>query len=318
VVLRYAWRVTKYDPADRDEHGRYTGPETVYSDHGPVEQAYLDAVAAFAEDAGVARLAIRDPQVAGLVNFGVEPPVEGHGLAGLFPPDLAGYHDGAEVPLPVALALVRAMLRDHGAKCRLEAEGRFFVHVGYDQYVFVGSARPCRRAVARTRRLGLFAEPVDASPLDPTLDEPAQRRPADPAFWAELAALVDARGAVLLQELFVEHASRWYRLTPATDLGAVRAGLRPRARLLAWPDLSPDVDGVLASLPDDPFELVWEDAHGRLHGQQASDVHADELRELAAGARAATVVRGDLDQRHPLLTAVRPDADGVVRARWAP
>ncbi len=315
-MLPYAWRVTKYDPADRDEHGRYTGPETIYSDHGPVEQAYLDAVAVFCEDTGVTRLAIREPQVAGLVNFGVEPPIPGHGLAGLFPPDLAGYHDGAEVPVEVAVALVRAMLRDHGAWCRLEVEGRFFVDVGYDQYLYVGSDRPCGRAVARTHELGLFAEPVDG--YDREVEEPGERRPADQAFWAELAGLAAARGAVLLQELFVENASRWYRLTPASDLGAVRAGLRPRARLLAWPDLSPGVDGVLASLPDDLFEFVWEDPLGRLHGQQASDVHAEELRELSAGARAATIVRSAVAAPDPLLAAVLPDPDGVVRARWTP
>jgi small subunit ribosomal protein S1 len=165
------------------------------------------------------------------------------------------------------VVLVRAMLRDHGAWCRLEADGHLFVHVGRDQYLHVGSDRPCERAVARTHQLGLFAEAIEASPLDPALDEPAERRPADHAFWAELAGLVATRGAVLLQELFVEYASRWYRLTPATDLGTVRAGMRPRARLLAWPDLSPDVEGILARLPDDLFELVWEDADGRLHGQ---------------------------------------------------
>ncbi|MGW1898667.1 hypothetical protein ACWCQB_14690 [Streptomyces hirsutus] len=29
-------RITKYDPADRDEHGRYTGTEDTVSDHGAV------------------------------------------------------------------------------------------------------------------------------------------------------------------------------------------------------------------------------------------------------------------------------------------
>ncbi|MEV6750574.1 hypothetical protein AB0N21_40725 [Streptomyces sp. NPDC051080] len=82
---------------------------------GPVEAAYLAALAAFAESSGIDRLEIRDLSVTGHVHLGVEPPVAGHGLAGLFPPDLTGYHDGAEVCLPVALELVRAMLRDQGA-----------------------------------------------------------------------------------------------------------------------------------------------------------------------------------------------------------
>ncbi|MFB9884512.1 hypothetical protein ACFFMN_41930 [Planobispora siamensis] len=60
------------------------------------------------------------------------------------------------------LELVRAMLRDNGAWCRLEAAGRFFVHVGYDQYVYVGSIDPCEQARERTRALGLFPERIGA------------------------------------------------------------------------------------------------------------------------------------------------------------
>ncbi|MEV0407827.1 hypothetical protein [Actinoallomurus sp. NPDC050550] len=60
-VLPYVYRVTKYDPADRDESGGYTGAEEAVSDHGPVETAYLEAVAAFAEDTGVHELTIREP-----------------------------------------------------------------------------------------------------------------------------------------------------------------------------------------------------------------------------------------------------------------
>jgi hypothetical protein len=91
VMLSNVFQVTKYDPADRDEHGRYVGVQDVYSDHGHVEAAYLAAVAAFAEDVGVSDLTIREPEVAGFVNFGVEAPIDGFGLAGLFPLDLIGY-----------------------------------------------------------------------------------------------------------------------------------------------------------------------------------------------------------------------------------
>ncbi|WP_431313295.1 hypothetical protein [Streptomyces antnestii] len=42
-------RITKYDPADRNEHGHYTGAEEAVSDHGPVEAAYLAAIAVTVE-----------------------------------------------------------------------------------------------------------------------------------------------------------------------------------------------------------------------------------------------------------------------------
>ncbi|MCX5296313.1 hypothetical protein OG898_07385 [Streptomyces sp. NBC_00193] len=84
--LPHAYRVTKYDPADRAPDGTYRGTEDTDSDHGPVEAAYLAAVAAFAEESGIELLTVRDPRVvgaAGGAHFGREPAVEGHGLTGL-------------------------------------------------------------------------------------------------------------------------------------------------------------------------------------------------------------------------------------------
>ncbi|MER7913074.1 S1 RNA-binding domain-containing protein [Streptomyces sp. NPDC096068] len=277
----FTYRITKYDPADRDEHGSYAGGEDTVSDHGPVEAAYLAAVAAFAGAAGVDHLDVREPQVAGPVSFGREPAVEGDGLAGLFPPGLEGFHDGATVPLPVALELVRAMLRDNGVWCRLEAEDAFTVHVGWDQYLYVGSDRPCEEALTRTRALGLFPERLPVSPYAAELDEePGEQRPADGDFWDLVRRRVGEGRAALLEEHHVANASRWHRLTEH-NLDEVRARLAPRARVAVWPDLPTGVDAALAAPPDEGLvEFLPED-----------------------GGR-------------PLLTAVLPDADGVLRARW--
>ncbi|GAA0943927.1 RNA-binding protein [Nonomuraea longicatena] len=310
-------RVTKYDPADRDAHDYYVGSEDVHSDHGPVEAAYLEAVTAFAREAGVTHLTIREPALAGVIGFGVEPPIDGHGLAGLFPPDLTGYHDGARVPLAVGLELVRAMLRDNGAWCRLEAEDRFFVHVGYDQYVYIGSALPCPHAVALTHRRGLFAEPIGRSPYDPELDgDDHLRRPADATFWAELDALLSERGAVVLEEGYVANASRWHRIVPG-GVGAVRARLAPRARLLVWPDLSPEVDAALADLPDEGLsEVVWQAPQGHLAGVYVCETDYPALPAMLAGAVAVLILSCYEGEETPLMAAALPDPDGVLRARW--
>ncbi|MFE7327873.1 RNA-binding protein [Streptomyces sp. NPDC057565] len=316
VPPAFVHRITKYDPADRDEHGHYTGAEDTVSDHGPVESAYLAAIAAFAEASGIDRLEIREPAVTGLAHFGVEPPAEGHGLDGLFPPDLTGYHDGAEVSLPVALELVRAMLRDEGAWCRLETGDVFTVHVGWDQYVYVGSDRPCPDAVARTRELGLFPEPLTASPYAAEFDEAEMTEPADEDFWARVRTTLASRQTALLEEEHVRGASRWHRLT-AENLDAVRAGLIPRALLTVWPDLTPDVGAVLAALPEDgPVEFVWETQDGRISHAIVDDTHYQELSVHVAGARAARALSLYVDERHPLFCAALPDGDGVLRARW--
>lgn len=315
-MLPYVYRVTKYDPADRDARGHYTGPEDTVSDHGPVEAAYLQAVAAFARDSGVDRLAVREPGIPSLAHFGVEKPVEGFGLDGLFPSGPAGFHDGAEVPLAVGLELVRAMLRDNGAWCRLEVEGTFAAHVGWDQYLYVGSSRPCPDALALTRALGLFPERLDASPYGFEDEEPGIQRPADDRFWAYLRRAVDDGVAGLLEETYVDGGTRWHHLT-GDSVDGIRTALAPRARLEVRPPLSPDVETVLSTLPTDATsECVWRDEHGVMHSVLADETDFPELLPLVAGATAAAIVPLSTEDRARLFTAVMPDPDGVLRARW--
>ncbi|RKE23340.1 RNA-binding protein [Streptomyces sp. TLI_171] len=315
-MLPYVYRVTKYDPADRNEHGHYTGPEDPVSDHGPVEAAYLAAVGAFAAASGVRELELREPQLpAATVHFGLEPVIDGFGLDGLLPGGAAGLYDGVRVPLAVGQELVRAMLRDHGVWCRLEDGERFFVHIGWDQYLYVGSHLPCEEAVARTAALGLFPERIDASPYHPDYDEPGEQRPADDTFWARLRWCVEQGEAALLEEMYAHNASRWHRLTGGA-IDTVRAALAPRALLAGWPEPRTDLAQVTAELAarpaDDTVELVLEHPDGRITAT------VGEAAELAAlpPARAAAVLSIYTDERHPLLTAALPDADGVLRARW--
>uniref|UniRef100_A0AAU3H8U0 S1 RNA-binding domain-containing protein n=1 Tax=Streptomyces sp. NBC_01401 TaxID=2903854 RepID=A0AAU3H8U0_9ACTN len=317
-MLPHVYRVTKYDPADRDDHGHYLGAQDVVSDRGAYEAAYLQSVAAFAADAGLDQLAVREPGIASFVHFGADETVDGYGLGDLFPDGLRGFHDGAEVQLATALELVRNMLRDSGAWCRLEAEGVLEVHVGWDQYLYVCTSRPSEAAVARTRALGLFPEILDASPYAVEADLPDVQRPADAEFWSMLARVVASGRAGILEETYVEGASRWHRLSRETDaLDAVRAGLAPRARLAVWPDLSPDVGTVLGSLPDEGLvEGVWQDTDGRVHSAVADEDDYAELTLRMAGAVAAALLPMYADERVPLFTAVLPDSDGVVRARW--
>ncbi|WP_434597894.1 RNA-binding protein [Streptomyces sp. A5-4] len=234
-MLPYVYQVTKYDPADRDQHGHYAGVEPATSDHGAVETAYLQAIAAFAEEADVDQLAIREPQIGGFADFGAEPPVDGYGLADLFAAGLTGFHDGALVSMAAGLELVRAMLRDNGAWCRLEAEGAFAVHVGWDQYLYIGSSCPCEAALARTRSLGLFPERVHASPYDFAPDDPQHvQRPADADFLDRLHWTISGRLATFLEETYAANASRWHRLT-RDNIETVRSRLTPRSQLRLVP-----------------------------------------------------------------------------------
>lgn len=122
---------------------------------------------------------------------------------------------------------------------------------------------------------------------------------------------VAAGHAGILEETYIEGASRWHHLTRDT-VDVVRAGLAPRARLALWPALSADIDAVLEALPADGLvEGVWQDKDGQLHSVVA---HETEFPMLAAWI-AAAVLSMYVDERAPLCTAVMPDRDGVLRAR---
>ncbi|MET9290636.1 hypothetical protein [Streptomyces sp. NPDC003077] len=96
-----------------------------------------------------------------------------------------------------------------------------------------------------------------------------------------------------------------------------------------WPALSRDVGAVLTALPAAGLvECVWQDPDGRIHDaitdEEGFPEHFPEhfpgtFPELIArlsGATAAALLPVDADARVPLCTAVMPDDDGVVRARW--
>ncbi|MGW7454863.1 hypothetical protein [Streptomyces sp. NPDC054787] len=137
-------------------------------------------------------------------------------------------------------------------------------------------------AVARTRALGLFPEPLTASPYAAEFDAAEVTEPADEDFWTR-----------------------------------VRPGLGPRALLTVWPNLTPDVGAVLATLPEEgSVEFVWEAQDGMISHAIVDDTEYEEFTALVADARAACALPLYLDERHPLLRAALPDSDGVLRARW--
>ncbi|MFJ4681196.1 RNA-binding protein [Kitasatospora sp. NPDC088783] len=317
-MLRHVHRVTAYDPADRDAYGRFTGTTDTRSDRGPVEAAYVAAVAAFAADSGVTVLELREPSLPPVpVHPGPEPAYRDPEPDALLPGGREALHDGLRVDVPTAQELVRAMLRDSGLWCRLEAEGRFAVHIGWDQYMYIGSHLPCERAVAATNAAGLFAERIDASPYDPEPEPRAvQQRPADQEFWDRLRWCVEQGEAALLEELYAGNSARWYRLTPA-NLDTVRAGLAPRARLSVRPDVLGDAAAVAARIAamteqDATVELVVEHPDGRI---TAALHHPGDPAPDLSRARGAALLPLLADEDPPLFTAARPDPDGVLRLR---
>lgn len=156
----HEYRITKYDPARRDEHGSYPVDDwTAFSDIGHeyggvvltraeydrIENAYLAAVRIFAEAAGIDEFFVR-----GLERHG-KPAVE--------------LQEGQRLGLPEALDVVRDLLREAGFWCRLEADGGF-VHIGWDYYLYVGAVAEIGIG-PEVAALGLYLEPGWSSPYHP-------------------------------------------------------------------------------------------------------------------------------------------------------
>jgi small subunit ribosomal protein S1 len=62
-----------------------------------------------------------------------------------------------------AIETVRQTLREDGW-CRLVDDERFYINVGWDYYVYVGTDRPCDESVELAESLGLFVDRDFASP----------------------------------------------------------------------------------------------------------------------------------------------------------
>ncbi len=165
------YRVTKYDPSLRDRNDNYLGDEwtdrydigTEIGGHVLTEDEfeatvnkYLYAVEAFAHESGVTHLTVAN-MVKG--RFTDKPP-------------WASLRNGSTVTLDTAVELVRSMLQGWVLGPKLEDGDRFYIHVAYHMYMWVGSDVECVRATAEAERIGLFVEPGVASWM---LPDPADR-----------------------------------------------------------------------------------------------------------------------------------------------
>ena len=157
VALLHRYRVTKYDPALRDETGAYRGDDwTMFKEIGEsfggvqltlstyldVEARHLVALASFFEESGVSRVMAEGVEDSG----------------GTF-----RVREGDQLSPIEAIEAARQMLREEGW-CRLVDDDRFYVHVGWDYYVYVGSETPCQQSVALAWEKGLFVDEDFPSP----------------------------------------------------------------------------------------------------------------------------------------------------------
>jgi hypothetical protein len=150
------YRVTKYNPAFRDQSGAYIKDEWTFfgqigqtfsgvlftaDEYERVEQAYVQTAFSFLRESGVLSL-----RIVGLENSRMQP---------------LDFQNDSVLTLDRIGEIIRRILRDE-FWCRLEGGGGF-IHFGWDYYMYIGVPHPCPTAQALAVELGLYVE-VFASP----------------------------------------------------------------------------------------------------------------------------------------------------------
>ena len=166
----YTWRISKYDPALRDSQGHYlaedwtffaqigqffNGRQLTYEDYVSVENAYVHSVLRFLKDAGLSSLRISELPVPNSV-FSSDSELQDIRLQ----PELLENEN--LVGLDQLEDVIRINLREL-TWCKLQEAGRFYLHFGWDYYIYIGSTSPSSRAISDTTQDGLYVE-VKPSP----------------------------------------------------------------------------------------------------------------------------------------------------------
>lgn len=151
--MRYEYRVTKYDPSNRDERGVYAVDEWImFSQVGSVvggklltmeeyqrtEDAYVATAISFLRESGSQTVTVRQLE---------DPRGEAAKLK---------VHEECGLNHKHASFLMRLILRNL-AWCKLESDGGI-VHFGWDYYMYVGVRIPCDESRVLAGNHGLFVE----------------------------------------------------------------------------------------------------------------------------------------------------------------
>ena len=152
-----SWRITKYDPVNRNTDGNYLDLEdwTCFSEVGTkvsmeeyqvTEEKYLNAITEFMDEIGLNRLYVN-----ALEQWSDK--VENQN-ANEF---LTKIWIGKAVTVKEVRELAQLTLRN-AIWCKLGIKKQFFVHFGYDYYMYIGASKDCTEAKEVVKETGLFIE----------------------------------------------------------------------------------------------------------------------------------------------------------------
>lgn len=164
---KFGWRITKYNPAFRNENGAYLNDEWIsISDVGKIfdgeiltlpeyrkaEDAYVSTALRFFSESGIESLEISYVEKKNLDKLGRQ-------LIGDISYDPKFIRKGIPISSEVLESVCRLVLREV-VWCVLESEANFYIHFGYDYYMYIGSNSQSVKAIKYARESGLFVEPM--------------------------------------------------------------------------------------------------------------------------------------------------------------
>lgn len=178
------WRVTKYNPKFRRRGAFQVDDWTSASDIGKSFQGKILTLEQYLEmeDEYVSALSsfLRESQLTSLqvTNLETDLPrplqLEALGLAAPLG-EISGIQEGALLSPAEIETVCRLNLREL-MWCRLEIPERFYVHFGYDYYMYIGSAFECPESISHAASVGLFVEEF-TSPYEQLESEPSGDNP---------------------------------------------------------------------------------------------------------------------------------------------
>ena len=164
--INYQWRVTKYNPDFRDENGYYTlieewtcpseigniinGKEFTSDEYFQVEAAYINSVMNFIEESGINSLRILQLERGISEEDRTSPLYEEEFEKLVIKEDLLVNKN--------EIRLICKMVLRNFLWCELCSKDNFFVHFGWDYYMYIGSNVHCLSAIECATNNGLFVE----------------------------------------------------------------------------------------------------------------------------------------------------------------
>jgi len=168
--INYQWRVTKYNPDFRDENGYYTlieewtcpseigktinGKVFTLDEYLQIEAAYINSAIKFIEESGINSLRIlrlecnisEEDRTSLLYEKEFEKLVLKEDL-------LVNKNE---------IRLICKMVLRNFLWCELFSKDNFFVHFGWDYYMYIGSFVNCSTAIEFAENNGLFVEKIQS------------------------------------------------------------------------------------------------------------------------------------------------------------